>query len=282
MFGVPRKRKPKTVLDQFIFTVYGNPPPPKRANVEQAIALACDKLLLGLVDREAVRKHALDLAETPIPYSTHDLAISVALNFFKDSQYIPHLGTAQLAARMQAMLWTKDGLVVAPLMDAFENTLYKLYKPGPPARPKPPLSDRPMPAPDDERYDLVRRLIHRRLSSTPVSGISTPSVEQLEHDLPVEVLKQTCEFAILLLYEQFDGVLKTCSDHASAVQKLNEMHSAHFSLAGISLPAMQPPFTLPRYVRHYLDSTFSFGEPMSDEFICEAIDTINLFYIGFI
>ena len=157
MFGFGKK-KPKTVLDQFIFAVYGNPPPAKRANVKQAIALACDDLLLGLIDREAVRKHTLDLAATPIPYSTHDLAVSAALNFFKDPQYIPYLGTAQLAARMQAMLWTK---------------------------------------------------------------------------------------------------------HASAVQKLNEMHSGYFSLAGISLPAMRPPFTFPHYVRHYLDNTCSYGEPIS-------------------
>jgi hypothetical protein len=281
MFGFGKK-KPKTALDEFIFAVYGNPPPPKRANVDQAVELACDQLLLGLVDREAVRENVSALAATPIPYSTHDLAISATLNFFKDPRYIPLLGTAQLAARIQAITWTKEGLVVAALMKSFEDTLYKLYKPAPPARLSPPSPPRPMPAPDDQRYDLVRRLIHHRLSSTPEPGIATPSLEQLEHDLPVEVLKQTCEFSILLLVEQFHQVLKTCSDHASAVQKLNELHSDHFSLAGISLPIMSAPFTFPRYVRHYLDNTFSYGEPMSDEFIGDAIDMIDLFYAGFI
>ena len=279
MFGFAKK-KPKTALDAFIFAVYGNPPPPKRANIEQAIELACDKLLLGLVDREAVRENALALAATPIPYSTHDLAISTTLNFFKDPRYIPLLFTAQLAARIQAISWTKEGLVVAPLMESFEDTLYKLYKPAPPARPSPPSPPRPIPLPDAQRYDLIRRLIHHRLSSTP--GMPTLSLEELEHDLPVEMLKQTSECAILLLVEQFHGVLKTCSDHASAVQKLNEMHSTYFSLAGISLPAMTPPFTFVRYVRHYLDNTGSYGQPISDEFIADAVDMIDLFHAGFI
>ena len=281
MFGFGKK-KPKTVLDEFIFAVYGNPPPPKRANVEQAIELACNELLLGLVDREAVREHARALAETPIPYSTHDLAVSVALHFFTDPQCIPRLGTAQLAARMRAILWMKNGLVVGPLMKSFEDTLYKRYKAAPPARSSPPSPPRPMPLSEDQRYDLVRRLIHHRLSSTPEPGIATPSLEQLEHDLPVDVLSQTCECAIVLLAEQFDGASKGASDHASAVQRLNELHSNHFALAGIDLPRMTPPFTFVRYVRHYLDNTFSYGEPLSDEFIAEALDMIDLFHAGFI
>src|SRR6266487_4541017 len=118
MFGFGKK-KPKTALDKFIFAVYGNPPPPKRADVEQAIALACDKLLLGLIDRGAVRNHALALAATPIPYSTQDLALSVALNFFQQSEYIPRLRDAQLPARGQAILWAKDGLVVRAISEVF-------------------------------------------------------------------------------------------------------------------------------------------------------------------
>jgi hypothetical protein len=278
MFGFGKK-KPKTALDQFIFAVYGKPPPPKRANVEQAIALACDELLLGLIDREAVREHARALAASPIPYSTQDLAISVALNFFKDPQYVPHLGPAQLVARMKAILWTKDGLVVGPLMKSFEDTLYKLYKPAPPARSvSPPLPQKPIPAPDGQRHHLVRRLIHHRLSSEPVPGIPTPSLQQLQEDLPVEMLKQTSEFGILYIAEQYYGVRDTCSDEASAVQKLNELHSASFSLAGVSLPMMTSPFTLPGYCRHYFDTIPSSGESFSDDFIDDALEMIRQFY----
>lgn len=280
MFGFG-KRKPQTALDAFIFAVYGNPPPPKRANIEQAVGLACDKLLLGLVDREAVRENALALAATPIPYSTHDLAVSATLNFFKDPRYIPLLFTAQLAARIQVIEWTKEGSVVAPLMKSFEDTLYKLYKPAPPAQPAPEQPQRKaIPAPIDERLDLVRRLIHHRLSTEPVAGIPVPSVQQLEDDLPVEVLKQTSEFTILLIAEQCFQRLREGTEYSLALQNLNQVHSERLSAAGVprSLPAMPPPYTLERYVRHYLDSMYSSGERMSDQFIQDALDMIEWFY----
>ncbi len=129
MFGFFKKNKPANALDEFIFAVYGNPPPPKRANLEEAIAIASDELLLGAVDMEAVRKQAEALNASPIPYSTHDLALSVALTFFKQPEYAPHLGDAQMVARLQAVQWFQEGLVVQVLVKSFEDALYKLYKP---------------------------------------------------------------------------------------------------------------------------------------------------------
>ena len=279
MFGFSKKKKPANALDEFIFAVYGNPPPPKRANIDHAAELACNELLLGMVDREAVREHARALAAGPIPYSTQDLAISVALNFFKDPRYVPHLFTAQLAARVQAVAWTQAGLVVKPLMQGFEDSLYKLYKPAPRARaaaPAPPTR-KPIPAPQDQRYDLVRKLIHHRLSTNVVPGVPIPSVQQLQRDVPIELLKQTSEFTVLYITEQYYGV-RDRYDEASAVQTLNELHSDYLSVTGFSLPRVTPPFTLGRYVRHYLDYVVSSGEEISDQFIGDALIIIDDFY----
>lgn len=33
MFGFLKKKKPQSALDELIFSIYGNPPPPKRANL---------------------------------------------------------------------------------------------------------------------------------------------------------------------------------------------------------------------------------------------------------
>lgn len=63
---------------------------------------------MGVVEQQAVRKQGIDLAEGPIPYSTHDLALSIALNFFKQPEYIPRLFNAQLLARMKALLEIAD------------------------------------------------------------------------------------------------------------------------------------------------------------------------------
>lgn len=135
-----------------------------------------------------------------------------------------------------------------------------------------------IPGPDPERHQLVRTLIVHRLASEPMPGISNPSPEQLEHDLPVEMLKQTSEFGILYIAEQYYAVRDTCPDEATAVRKLNEVHSNHFSLAGFSYSMMSSPFTLSRYVRHYLDAGLSVGEPLTDAFIDDALEMIRQFY----
>lgn len=43
-----------------------------------------------------------------MPYSTHDLALSVALNFFKRPEQIDHLKVTQLGARLLAIQWTTE------------------------------------------------------------------------------------------------------------------------------------------------------------------------------
>jgi len=279
MFGFSKKKKAKTALDEFIFAVYGNPPPPKRANVDDAARLAVADLLMQNVDEADVLAVAQELDASTIPYSTHDLALSVALNFFKRPECMPRLQMAQMVARMKMLEWFQAGFVVQALAKSFEDTLYRLYKPAPLARSvSPPLPQKPIPAPNDQRHHLVRTLIHHRLSSEPVPGVPTPSVQQLQEDLPVEMLKQTSEFGILYIAEQYYGVRDTCPDEASAVKKLNELHSASFSLAGVSLPMMTAPFTLPGYCRHYFDTIPSSGESFSDDFIDDALEMIRQFY----
>ena len=129
MFGFSKKKKAANALDEFIFAVYGNPPPAKRANIETAITLAFDELLMRNVNQSEVRAVATELNAGPIPYSTHDLALSVALNFFKRPEYMQRLQTAQMFARLKTVQWFQEGLVVPVLVKSFEEVLYKLYKP---------------------------------------------------------------------------------------------------------------------------------------------------------
>jgi len=127
MFG--KNKKQESAMDVFIRTVYGDPPPPKRAKLSEAVELASE-LLMGVVSEREIVTVATELNSGPIPYSTHDLALSVALNFFKDPARIPSLGTAQLMARMAMLEWLQERKVAPMLVQSFENTLYKLYKPG--------------------------------------------------------------------------------------------------------------------------------------------------------
>lgn len=131
MFNLFGKKEPPPTdaLNALIFALYGKPPPPKTAKLGQAIQLAHEKLLLGLISKEEVTKVAIRLNSGPIPYSTHDLALSVALNFFKQPDRNSVLRDAQIAARMNALEWLNEKKVVPLLVQSFEDTLYKLYKP---------------------------------------------------------------------------------------------------------------------------------------------------------
>ncbi|MCB1560874.1 MAG: hypothetical protein KDI75_07245 [Xanthomonadales bacterium] len=130
MFGFfGRRKKPKNALDELIFAIYGNPPPGKRADVRQATDLA-NELLMGTIEAEDISRQAAGLNSGPIPYSTHDLGLSVALVFFKQPENRHKLFDSQLHARMTALEWLKEGLVAPMLVESFEATLYKLYDPG--------------------------------------------------------------------------------------------------------------------------------------------------------
>jgi hypothetical protein len=126
VFGFGRKKQ-ETAMDGFIKMMYGDPPPPKRANLTEAIGLARN-LLTGIVDEKDLRLIGVQLHEGPIPYSTHDLALSIALNFFKNPEYIQRLKTAQLTTRMTMQDWLDKKKVIPMLVESFEASLDKAYK----------------------------------------------------------------------------------------------------------------------------------------------------------
>lgn len=129
MFGWFKKRAPTSELDKLIVAMYGDPPPQKTAVLDAAIQLAYEELLDGNVEEEEVREVAAALDSGPIPYSTQDLALSSALNFFKQSDRQADLQHAQLSARLTALEWAAEGKVCPMLLQAFEGTLYRLYQP---------------------------------------------------------------------------------------------------------------------------------------------------------
>jgi hypothetical protein len=123
-----KKKKPQSALDELIFAIYGNPPPPKRANEGQAAGMA-NELLMGIIDEKEVSHQAIALNDGPIPFSTHDLALSIAVYFFQQIEHVPQFFEAQLLARMKMVEWLGKGLVAPLLVQSFEDALYKLYKP---------------------------------------------------------------------------------------------------------------------------------------------------------
>jgi hypothetical protein len=121
------KKKP-TLMDGVTHAVYGPNPPAKIADVQQAANLATG-LLHGRVRFSDIKALADQLYAGPMPYSTHDLATSVALNFFRRPELMQGLAKMQIVAPMHVLDWFKQGLVNPNIARAFEDALYKDYKP---------------------------------------------------------------------------------------------------------------------------------------------------------
>ena len=128
MFGLFKKKK-KTLLDDFNEIAFGKGSK-KTANLNQAIEFAHNELLQGLVNKKQVSDLANALYEGPMPYSTNDLAFSIALNFFRKDSLKETLEPVQLEARMKLLELLQANKINPLLASAFEDSLYKRFKPG--------------------------------------------------------------------------------------------------------------------------------------------------------
>jgi len=63
-------------------------------------------------------------------YSTHDLAVSVAMHFFKDPDYLDRLEDAHLNARELVAEWAEQGIVASLLAETFDRILERRYGSG--------------------------------------------------------------------------------------------------------------------------------------------------------
>jgi hypothetical protein len=149
------KKKPPTMMDGFIRLMYGANPPAKSADLERSITIAHEDLLFERLSLSEVKRKAGDLFRGPIPYSTHDLAVSTALAFFKAPEYVPALQECQIPARLRVVNWAKDGKIVKPLAQSFEEVLYRLHKPQPSEAPP----ERPGET-EQETAENITRLVH--------------------------------------------------------------------------------------------------------------------------
>jgi hypothetical protein len=102
--------------------------PRKPADLERSITIAHEDILFERVPLQEVKRVAGELFRGPIPYSTHDLAVSTALAFFKAPEFVAVLKECQVPARLRVANWAKDGKVVGPLAQSFEAVLHRVKR----------------------------------------------------------------------------------------------------------------------------------------------------------
>jgi len=129
---------------------------------------------------------------------------------------------------------------------------------------------RPIPAPDDERHEVIRKLILAR--------VGPESIGCDIHDAPLELILSSADSAIFIIVEQYYMFQDRGLDEHDAVRALNESQAATLAIIGQELPLMRHPATLFQYARHFIDSQFSHGEPISDDMIRLEIEAVKAFY----
>lgn len=130
MFNFFKKKKPQSVMSQMATAMYGPGAQMGKSDLAAATKYAFENLLGEVVPFEEVAAIAQGLRNGEMPYSTEDLALATALNFFRRDELKGSLSSVQLLARMQMIEWLQAGKVNLMLVQVFEDTLYKRFKPG--------------------------------------------------------------------------------------------------------------------------------------------------------
>jgi hypothetical protein len=131
---------------------------------------------------------------------------------------------------------------------------------------------KPIPAPDDERHELIRKMILRRVGADFL-GCDI-------HKAPLELILSTADSAIFIIVEQYYIFRDRGLTEEAAVKELNKSQANTLALMGQDLPLIRHPATLFEYVRHFINSQFRFGqrEPMSDKVIRAEMEVVKAFY----
>lgn len=124
-----KPQQDKSALDGLIEIVYGKNPPSRTAVLSDSIQIAFDDLLLGVIPLKAVTEKANELFISGMPFSTHDLAFSTALHFFREQPNKKDLFMAQLSATMILGDAVVEGKLNRTIAETFQEYVYTAYHP---------------------------------------------------------------------------------------------------------------------------------------------------------
>jgi hypothetical protein len=135
-----------------------------------------------------------------------------------------------------------------------------------------------IPAPDTERLSLVKRLVLLRLQRSVDARLAFAVFGLSLSEMQTEVLMTSAEASIMRIVEQYLAETEKDANDDIVIPVLNRMHSLLLSAAGQDLPQMVSPFSLHRYIDHFLSHVHSHGATISRDFIPIAVQEVQDFY----
>ena len=119
------KKEKYSLMDDLNKLLGGGGP---ESSLNDSVEMAYSQLLGEVVSKEKVMKIAQGLHDGPMTYENHDLAFAVALNFYKNKDYIGLLQGQQLLTRAILLESLQSKKLNPMLAGVFEDYLYNLYK----------------------------------------------------------------------------------------------------------------------------------------------------------
>lgn len=110
-----------------MFGFFGKKKAPTGPDLSAATEYAYLDLLGEVVPRAKIVQLANDLNNGPLSYSTEELALATALNFYRRDELREELRFVQLPARLKMLEWLQAGKVKPLFAQTFENSLYDRF-----------------------------------------------------------------------------------------------------------------------------------------------------------
>ncbi|HTQ30118.1 MAG TPA: hypothetical protein VMI53_02820 [Opitutaceae bacterium] len=140
------------------------------------------------------------------------------------------------------------------------------------------LKRKKIPASNQERIVLIKRLIRLRCDhSLEAREVFATMGTNLE-DFDDTIVLGMPEASIMSIVEQYLTGREFGATDDIAIPFLNQSHATLLSLAGLNLPEVTPPYSLERYLVHYLEHIHSHGVPVDPSFVPIAIREVKAFY----
>ena len=92
------------------------------------------------------------------------------------------------------------------------------------------------------------------------------------------LMNASVEMVIISIYEQFTANFEHGFPEDRIIPFLNKTHALLLSQAGEQLPEMAPPYSLEKYITHYIENIHLKGRAFEMKYVPAALLEVRKFY----
>jgi hypothetical protein len=140
------------------------------------------------------------------------------------------------------------------------------------------LKPKKIPASNQERIVLIKRLLKLRCDESLEAQAVFSNMGTCIEDFDDTLVLSMPEASIVSIVEQYTTERELGATDDIAIPFLNHAHATLLSIAGLSLPEISPPYSLERYLVHYLEHIHGHGVSVDPSFVPILVREVRAFY----